>query len=253
MSSASARATAARAGGLGRPSLVVAPGEITVRSPLAAMMQVAMGRSHRAGAQSITCTPCCWRSCRAASAAPPTPTAVTRVAEPMRAAKVTAALAAGPPATSSLDSETPFRPQRGSEVTRWMTSRVVNPTNTAWGEGISGVSILVGKFGRVPARIDQLAILLQTESSRHQGDDFRHGALLGADDRNPLSEAVDMNAICDLEDVGRVVAYQHDRHALSRIRRIRSRTISDSLTPRAAVGSSTITSLVPNGAAPCIL
>ena len=40
---------------------------------------------------------------------------------------------------------------------------------------------------------------------------------------------------------------------LSRIRRIRSRTIPDSLTPRAAVGSSTITSLVPNGAAPRIL
>jgi hypothetical protein len=108
------------------------------------------------------------------------------------------------------------------------------------------VSILLGKFGRVPSRIDQLAILPHLEGSRHQGADFCHGALLGADDRNPLPKAVTMIAICDLQDVGLRSLITTTGVPLSRLQRIRISTIPESLTPSATVVPSTITSLVPH-------
>jgi hypothetical protein len=54
---------------------------------------------------------------------------------------------------------------------------------------------------------------LRLHGASHDRDRVRHRGFGGVDDRDAAAEAVDMDAVGDLEDVGHVVADQDDRQA----------------------------------------
>jgi hypothetical protein len=54
---------------------------------------------------------------------------------------------------------------------------------------------------------------LRLHRAGHDRDPVGHLVLGGVDDRDPAAEAVDVDAVGDLEDVRHVVADRHDRQA----------------------------------------
>src|SRR6266700_2388048 len=112
----------------------------TLRSPVASTTRTSdtAGASTAMGVASTTVTPRESSSSAATRARASVPRAVTRVASPPRAANVTAAFAAGPPAAISCRSAVAF--SFGARAVRIVctTSMVVNPTNRPAGAMRSG-------------------------------------------------------------------------------------------------------------------
>src|SRR6218665_3983859 len=149
------------------------------------------------------------RSCLIICATCPVPNTVTSVASPPSAAKAVAAPTAGPPAAMNCAFAVIFSLGPGGAPTRWMMSSVAT-RRTALGVAA----------GELPRYCRALPALLEapccfgfcgTGGTGHVGHNIGHCAFLWAHHSGASTESVYVNSICDLKDVGHIVANQHHR------------------------------------------
>ncbi len=118
--------------------------EATARSPVDAVTRTeeTAGGSGESAARSETVTPSAARSATTPTPNGWAPIAVRSRGVPPRWAKVTAALAAGPPAATTCCRAVSFSFAPGAWSTSWMTSRVHSPTNSPVGRPLSTYDLL---------------------------------------------------------------------------------------------------------------
>ena len=82
----------------------------------------------------------------------------------------------------------------------------------------SAALVGLGLVGSVRWSSRRSCRLLVTQRAGHRADDVLHRHLAALEARDPLAEAQDLDAVGDLEDLGHVVADQHDRRGRGRAR-----------------------------------